>query len=48
MSDKKEKSTEKKGFIGKLIDKLDKKLEEKSKEQSCCNPSDKKNGKSCC
>lgn len=42
------KKEKKKGFFGKLIEKLDKKLEEKSKEQSCCSPSDKKNGKSCC
>ncbi len=48
MSNEKNKKDEKKGFLGKIIDKLDKKMEEKSKEQSCCNPSDKKNGKSCC
>jgi hypothetical protein len=26
----------KKGFFGKIIDKLDKKLEKKSKEKKCC------------
>ncbi|MDP2654392.1 MAG: hypothetical protein Q8Q08_10230 [Candidatus Omnitrophota bacterium] len=31
-----EKAEKKKGFLAKLMDKLDKKLEEKSKESSCC------------
>lgn len=48
MSEEKKDVNKKKGFFAKMVDKLDKKLEEKSKEQSCCNPSDKKNGKSCC
>lgn len=48
MSEEKKNSEKKKGLLGKMIEKLDKKLVEKSKEQSCCNPSDKKNGKSCC
>ncbi|MBP7654464.1 hypothetical protein KA977_13645 [Candidatus Dependentiae bacterium] len=42
-------SKEKKGFLSKIIDKFDKKLEEKSKLQSCCCCSkDKDNKKSCC
>ena len=35
----------KKGFIGELMDKLDRKLEKKSKEKKCCccqDPEDKK------
>ncbi len=38
----------KKGFIAKVIDKLDKKLEEKAKKTPCCDKSDKKGGSSCC
>ena len=38
---------EKKGFIGKLLDKLDGKIEEKSKEEGCgCKQEEKKKG--CC
>lgn len=42
-------NTRPKSFFGKLFDKLDKKLEEKSKTQSCgcCQPKEKEN-KSCC
>ncbi len=41
---------EKKGFISKIVDKLDKKLEDKAKKTtSCdCSDSDKKGGSSCC
>lgn len=38
----------KKGFFGKLVDKLDKKMEEKSKNTSCCGGSEKEKGSSCC
>ncbi len=33
----------KKGFIGKLLDNLDKKLEKKSKDKKCCCCQDSKN-----
>ncbi|MFC1855465.1 hypothetical protein ACFL2A_02835 [Thermodesulfobacteriota bacterium] len=46
-SEKKEKR-EKKGFISKIVDKLDKKLEDKAKKASCCDRKDKKGGSSCC
>lgn len=39
---------EKKGFFSKMIDKLDKKMEEKAKEAPCCGDSDKDDGSSCC
>lgn len=35
----------KKGFIGKLFDNLDKKLEQKSKDKKCCCCQDSKNKK---
>ena len=38
----------KKGFFAKLIEKLDKKIEEKAKAKPCCGSDDKKEGKSCC
>lgn len=38
----------KKGFISRLIDKLDKKMEEKAKEAPCCGSSAKKKSTSCC
>jgi len=41
-----EKKSEK-GFFAKLLDKLDKKMEEKSKS-SCCNNDDRGGKKSCC
>lgn len=40
--------TEKKGWFGKLIEKLDKKMESKSRERCCCAPKDPKKGSSCC
>lgn len=48
-------SNRKKGFFARMIEKLDKKLEEKSHQSSCCpgenddpnNPSQRK-GSSCC
>lgn len=39
---------QKKGFIGKLIEKLDKKMEGKAKAKPCCDSKDKSKGKSCC
>lgn len=39
----------KKGLLSKIMDKLDKKLEKKSKQQSCCcGGKDKKGKNSCC
>jgi len=38
----------KKSFISRLIDKLDKKMEEKAKKTPCCDSSAKKKGSSCC
>jgi hypothetical protein len=37
----------KKGFLAKLIDRLDKKLEDKAKKSNCCS-SGKSKGGSCC
>jgi hypothetical protein len=37
-----------KGFFAKLFDKLDKKMEEKSKLPSCCCCQDNKDKNSCC
>lgn len=37
----------KKGFFGKLFEKIDKKLEEKAQKSSCCG-TNKDNGSSCC
>ncbi|MBI2335565.1 MAG: arsenate reductase ArsC [Deltaproteobacteria bacterium] len=37
----------KKGFIAKIVDQLDKKLEDKAKKTSCCT-GNKKGGSSCC
>jgi len=42
------KSEKKKSFFGKLIEKLDKKMEEKSKAKSCCDSKDRGKGKACC
>ena len=38
----------KKGFFAKIIDKLDKRMQEKSKAKSCCNSENKSGQKSCC
>jgi len=47
--EKEEKAPEKnkKGIFGRLMEKLDKKLEEKSKKTPCCGPN-KDKGSSCC
>ena len=42
------KTEKKKSFFGKLIEKLDKKMEEKAKAKPCCDGKDKGKGKSCC
>jgi len=38
----------KKGFFARMIDKLDKKMQEKSKSKSCCCNNGKSDKKSCC
>jgi hypothetical protein len=38
----------KKGFIARILEKLDKKMEEKAAKSSCCCGPDKKKGQSCC
>lgn len=38
----------KKGFFGRLFEKLDKSLEEEAKKKPCCQPKDGKDGSSCC
>ena len=40
--------TEKKGWFGKLIGQLDKKMEAKANQGCCCAPKDPKKGPSCC
>ena len=43
------KPKKKKGFFGKMIEKLDKKMEEKANKTSCCGDgADKDKGSSCC
>ena len=42
------KSKKKKSFIGKLIEKLDRRMEEKAKTKPCCGSKDEDKGKSCC
>lgn len=39
---------EKKGFFSRLIEKLDKKMEEKARKSPCCLPQEKKDNKPCC
>ena len=41
-------SKKKKGFLGKLIEKLDKKMQDMAKKKSCCGSGDNDKGKSCC
>jgi hypothetical protein len=36
------------GFFARLIERLDKKMEEKAKAKFCCDSKDKDKGKSCC
>lgn len=44
------KMTEKKrkGFFGRMLEKIDKTMEEKAKAKPCCDSNDKNKGKSCC
>ena len=43
------KQEKKRGFWGRLMDKLDKKMEEKAKKSSCCGGgANKEKGSSCC
>ena len=42
------KNIKKKGFFGRLIEKLDKKMEKKAKAKPCCENKDKDKNKSCC
>ena len=47
--EEKVKEKQKKGFFARLLDKLDKKMEEKAKSGSCCCKGDDSEGKkSCC
>lgn len=48
MGERPQEKKNKKGFFSRLIDKWDKKMEEKAKETKCCSGSDKSKGKSCC
>ena len=50
MTDNKDNSqNKKKGFFGKMIEKLDKKMEDKAKKSSCCGEgSDQGKGSPCC
>ncbi len=41
-------SEKKKGFFARLMEKLDKKMEEKAKAKPCCDSREKDKGKSCC
>ncbi|MBN1913995.1 MAG: hypothetical protein JW788_06315 [Candidatus Omnitrophica bacterium] len=42
------KDPQNKGFWARLLEKLDKKMEEKAKGSSCCCSSKKKDGRPCC
>ena len=46
MKENNEGKEKKKGFLAEMFEKLDKKMEEKAKENKCCCSSDK--DKSCC
>jgi len=48
MKDKLEQGKKKKGFFARMIDKIDKKLQEKAKSGSCCCSKDDAGKKSCC
>ena len=43
-----QKDPKKKGFLARLIEKLDKSLEAKAKKAPCCCKGDEKKGSSCC
>ena len=42
------KNSKRKGFLGRLIERLDKKIEAMAKAKSCCDDKEKSKGKSCC
>lgn len=44
----KEEKTAQKGWFGKWIEKLDKKMEMKAQEGRCCAPKNSKKGSTCC
>lgn len=44
----KTKPEKKKGFFARLLEKLDKNLEEKSKKKTCCGSGPDSKGSSCC
>lgn len=48
MKDKADPKKIKKGFFAGIIDKLDKKIQEKAKSKSCCCDKDNSDKKSCC
>ncbi len=48
MKDAADRKKAEKGFFVRMIDKLDKKIQEKAKSQSCCCSQDKPDKKSCC
>ena len=48
MEDKTEREKAKKGFFSRMVDKLDKIMQEKAKSKSCCCGEDKSDKKSCC
>jgi hypothetical protein len=48
MEEKQDKAEKKKGWFRELLEKLDKKMEEKARSGCCCGPKDPKKGSSCC
>ena len=48
MKDSTDQVKAKRGLFARIIDKLDKQMQEKAKSKSCCNAEDKSGKKSCC
>jgi len=48
MKDRVDQGKGRKGFFSRLMDKLDKKMQEKAKNSPCCCGEDKSDKKSCC
>ena len=48
MKDPAEEKKVKRGFFARMIDKMDKKMQEKAKAKSCCGGEDNPGKKSCC
>jgi hypothetical protein len=48
MKNKDDQKQAKKGFFARIIDKLDKKMQEKAKSASCCSGQKNKGKNSCC